>query len=661
MTHSIWLSRKEVERLTGWTERTVLRKQASGELKTRPAQKAGNGKQAREYSAASLPSDAQLRLMEQKMSSAALVPVKQSITAVPSLPEPKSERVVLALEALDDEARAQAQQRLKVLAPMIDFVNRTNGHKPLFRATDGGEFTTLSGIVEHLAKVTGFGKSSIWEWWKRFTTDGPGALADRARSDAGKSRFFERHQEAAAFARNKYLNERLSIALVHRALLREWHRFSKDAKPPDYKTLRVYLQSISPLIKMIAREGDKAYKEQAAPYIIRDISQIRVNQYWISDHMIHDVWVRNDGVFPELAENEAFRPWLTCIVDMRSRRVVAPTWCATPSSRSIGSALLLGMRLFGRPEVFYIDNGKDYNRLSDDQAGVLIRLGIQSQHCLPRHPQSKQIESFFRTIHQQFDVLWRPYYCGTSAAARPEDCDAVLREHKRALKIGAASPLEPASEFIHSCARYLDEFNEFHKHSGQGMNGRSANEVYDSELPPDRRSPVNPADVAQLFWERDTRIICEGGDVRLDKFRFEPADQDSFAALMLRIGQEIIVARDPRNLSEAIALTNEREPKYLGHLKSKEMAVHGQTDRDMIRLRMRKEGAVRTAVKRFLAVEARQRQLAGDLTEIDALKHRAAASSAKPNIHALSVPRAVNAPAQPRMHADDIADSFLEE
>jgi transposase InsO family protein len=661
MTHSMWISRQEVEQLTGWTARTIFRKQSSGELKTRVKETARNGKQAVEYSAASLPSAAQLKLMELKMATSALVPFKQSVSAVATLPEPRSERVVLALESLNEESRAQAQQRLKIIAPMIDFVNRTNGSKPVFRSTSGEEFTTLTAIVEHLAKVTKYSKASIWDWWNRFKQYGPGALADRARSDAGKSLFFKRHPEAAAFVSNKYLNERLSVALVHRALLREWHRFSKEAKAPDYKTLRLYLQrEVSPLVVMIARESDRTYKEQAAPYIIRDYTKIRVNQEWVSDHMLHDVWVRNDGVFPELAENEAFRPWLTCIVDMRSRRVVGPTWCVTPSSRSIGSALLLAMRLFGRPEVFYIDNGKDYNRLSDDQNGVLMRLGIQSRHCLPKHPQSKQIESFFAGLHKRFDVLWRPAYCGTSPATRPDDCDALLREHKKLVKAGGPSPLPTASEFIKSCAQWLDEFNET-THSGQGMRGRTPADVYDAELPPGRRTPVHPADVAQLFWERDTRIICEGGCVRLDKFLFEPADQESFAALMLRIGQEIIIARDPRNLSEAIALTNERDTKYLGHLRSQEMVVHGETDRDVIRLRMRKESGVRTAVKQWLTALSRQREIAGDVTELNALKYRANASAVQPNIHAFSVPKAVNAPAQPRMHVDDIANSFLED
>jgi hypothetical protein len=193
------------------------------------------------------------------------------------------------------------------------------------------------------------------------------------------------------------------------------------------------------------------------------------------------------------------------------------------------------------------------------------------------------------------------------------------------------------------------------------MNGRCPADVYDAELPPERRTPVNPADVAQLFWERDTRIICEGGAVRLDKFRFVPGDPESFAALMLRVGEEIIVARDPRNLSEAIAMTNEREPVYLGHLRSQEMAIHGQTDRDVIRLRMRMETGVRTAIKQSNAALARMRAVSGDVTELEALRRRAAASSVQPNIHALSVPRVVNAPAQPRMRPDDIADSFLED
>ncbi|MFL6310606.1 MAG: hypothetical protein ACJ71W_00745 [Terriglobales bacterium] len=672
MTHSVWISRKEVKQLTGWTDRTIFRKQQSDEIKARPTKEIGrNGKPVLEYSSATLPTAAQLKLMEVKMAASALVPIKQSITAVATLPEPKSERVIMAMDALDDESRAQATQRLKVISPMIDFVNRTNGHKPVFRGNSGEEFTTLSAIVSHLSFITNFAERSIWDWWKRFTKDGPGALADRARSDAGKSRIFRDHPDAAAFCRNKYLNERLSVALVHRALLREWHRFSKEAKPPDYKTLRVYLsREIAPLIKMIARQPDSVYKEQAAPYIIRDISKIRVNQVWISDHMLHDVWVRNNRradtgqlVFPELGENQQLRPWFTCIMDMRSRRITGPTWCATPSSRSIASALLLAMRLFGKPEEFYIDNGKDYNRLSDEESGVLFRLAIAARNCLPRHPQSKQIESFFgNSMHKQFDALWRPFYCGTSAATRPDDCNEALKEHAALMKHGHGdkSPLPLASEFIQSAARYLDEFNET-PHSGQAMGKRSPNDVFDAELPPERRSPVNPADVAQLFWERDTRIICEGGDVRLDKFRFEPADQGSFAALMLRIGQEIIVARDPRNLSEAIALTNEREPKYLGYLRSREMAVHGETDRDVIRLRMRKEGAVRTAVKQLLAAESRQRAISGDVTELEALRRRAAASAVQPNIHALSVPKAVNGNAQPSMHADDIADSFLEE
>ena len=202
---SAWLSLREVMSVTGWTDRTVHRKAAANEIKSRTTgQISGNGKQIREYAAASLPADAQLNLMESRIASTALVPIKQSIHAHASLPEPRSERVVLALEALDPEAREQAQTRLKLISPLIDFVNKTNGHKPVFKSSASGEeFTTLSAVVKHLAAITRNSERSIWEWWKRYRESGPGALADAARSDAGKSRFFQEHAEAAAFCSNK--------------------------------------------------------------------------------------------------------------------------------------------------------------------------------------------------------------------------------------------------------------------------------------------------------------------------------------------------------------------------------------------------------------------------------------------------------------------------
>jgi hypothetical protein len=685
MTHSTWISRAEVQQLTGWARSTVFLKQSKGELKSRPVKASGNGKQVLEYDASSLPADAQLKLMQLKMSSQALVPVNKSvsITAVATLPSPDSDQVTRALSSFSADEQMQARERLEAIKYMIDFVNKTNGHKPLFKGISGEDFTSLSAVAKHIASVTAYSERNVWRWWKRYIAPGGVSnLIDGARSDQGKSRFFHEHREAAAFAQNKYLNEkRLSVTLIHEELLREWPRLRahQDAQAPDYKTLRTYLQrEIAPLVKIVARGGERAYNEKAAPFIIRNIEAKSVNEYWISDHMLHDVWVRNDGWFGELDRNEAFRPYLTCIVDMKSRRVVGTAWCVNPSSNTISSALQLAMRKFGKPQCFYVDNGKDFKRLAKDapalpvpsedankvmfNLGVLVRLGIHPQHCLPLHPQSKQIESFFHTLHQRFDVRWGDAYAGISPKDRPEECDAILAEHKRLMKQGRGdeSQLPLASEFIENACYYLDEFNSTHRHSGQGMRMRTPNQVFDAELPLEKRQPVDIRSIAPLFWNYQERTVREGGCIDLYNTRYEPADGDSAAGMMLRVTAKVRIACDPLNLGEAVAFDD--TGRFLGHLRSQQMLVHGATSEEDIKASMRARRTYFRAVKTYQSTLERSRAAAGDLTTLESLKRRAlSAGVPKPNVYALPFPKAVGERAPQRMHADDIADSFMEE
>jgi putative transposase len=685
MTHCVWISREEVQLVTGWSRRTIFLKQQKQQLITRPVKASGNGKPVLEYAASSLPADAQLKLMQLKMSSQALVPVNKSvsITATATLPAPDSNQVTMALAAFSVEEQMQAKERLEAIKYMIDFANKTNGHKPLFKGTNGEDFTSLSAVAKHIAKVTQYSERNIWRWWKRYTAPGGVSnLIDGARCDNGKSRFFQEHREAAAFAQNKYLNEkRLSVTLIFEEMMREWPRLRahQDAQPPSYTTLRTYLQrEIAPLLKIVAREGERAYNEKAAPFIIRNIEAKSVNEYWISDHMLHDVWVRNDGWFGELDRNEAFRPYLTCIVDMKSRRVLGTAWCVNPGSNTISSALQHAMRKFGKPLCFYVDNGKDFKRLAKDaptlpvpsddankvlfNLGVLIRLGIHPQHCLPLHPQSKQIESFFHTLHQRFDVLWGDAYAGTSPKDRPEECDAVLAEHKKLMKIGRGdeSPLPPASEFIENACYFLDEFNSTHRHSGQGMRMRTPNQVFDAELPKDKLQPVDIRAIAPLFWNYQERTVREGGCIDLYNTRYEPADGESAAGMMLRVTAKVKIACDPLNLGEAIAFDDAGH--FLGHLRSQQMLVHGATSEEDIKQSMRARRIYLSASKQYQHTLQRSREAAGDVTMLESLKRRAMQSAIpKPNVYALPVPKAVGERAQPRMHVDDIADSFFEE
>jgi putative transposase len=649
-----WITLEQLLQLTGWDRSTAFRKQASGELRTRLSERAANGKRRREYDACDLPAEIRERRLRQQLS-----PSSGLTTSAP--------RVVRWFAHLDKDAQDQAKGRLAIIQPMLDFHN--SGQRPL--CGPGERVSSLSAIAKHVAATSGRSERTIWNWWRSYMkVSGPGALADSPRKDRSVSRFFTAHAEAAQYVQNKLWNERLSVTMIHEALVRDWPRFrltGEDA-PPSREAVRFFVNGLPSIITDVAHGGERAYKEDFAPFIIRDRRKLRANQWWISDHMVHDVWVRNDRdpekngpVFGELRLHEAFRPWLTAIQDMKSRRIVGKVWCVTPSSNTISSSLRFALERYGCPESFYVDNGKDYNKVSDDASGLLSRLGIRTQRCIPRHPQSKQIESFFKTLHQRFDVLWRPFYAGTSPKTRPEECDAMRREHERLVKAGQGhnSPLPEASKFILMASQWLEEFDS--TFADKQFGELTPEQIFDADLPQQDRRPLKSADVAQLFWERDKRKVCEGGCVRLFNTRYEPADPESAAALTLSIRREVMVACDPLNVGEAVAFA--LDGKFLGALRSQEMLVHGEISRDDISASMRQRRGVFNAIKRYTSELKRARDAAGDSSELEQLERRAiAAGERRPNIYAMPAPKALAAAADSsRKFVADIADGYFEE
>ena len=329
---------------------------------------------------------------------------------------------------------------------------------------------------------------------------------------------------------NKYLGERLSIRLVYQALLRDLRSLEPECtRPPSYSAVRSYLRQLPKPLLILSREGKRQFQERCEPYLLTDFDSLVPNQIWVSDHGQHDVWVRND-LFSGVSANAAVRPWLTAVIDMRSRKIVGTAWSANPSSHTISSALRVAIENFGIPQTLVIDNGKDYEKIgridfSPECSGVLVRLGIQPHYCLPRHPQSKLIESWFGTVRKRFDCLW-PSWCGSGPKDRPEPCTDALKEHQAFLKgKRKSSPLPLASEFIATARQWIEEYNSQHAHGGRGMSGRTPDEVFDELLPPGQRRLIESPEVLYaLFWDRQRRKVSEGGCVQLYGERYEPAD-----------------------------------------------------------------------------------------------------------------------------------------
>jgi putative transposase len=436
--------------------------------------------------------------------------------------------------------------------------------------------------------------------------------------------------------------------------VREWPRlYNHGSKPPSYTTVRIYLKSRPEAVRTLAKEGEKVFNNKMRPFVIRDYRKLAVNEIWVSDHMRHDVFVRNDLDLPGSTPDARLRLWLTAFMDVRSRKIVGMSWCVNPSSESISSALRVAVAQFGVPREVLIDNGEDYKKiskqvpLSPELNGVMARLEMRVRRALPYEPQAKPIESFFRTLHQRFDAKLAPYYCGPSPERRPEECALIIKEHDQYLsgKIDQ-SPLLPASEFIAMAAMWLvSDYNSEFEHSGHGMDGRTPNEIFDELLPEASRQRCNPQELAPLFWEREKRVLREGGCVMIRKERYEPADAPSAAQLQLHNAKEIIIACDPMNLGEAIAL--DLDGRFLGFLRSQER-TSWNLSKEELRAMMRDRARLGRVTKDYLAGLARRRELAGDSTELDVMRQRVGIVEAVPDSEQHRLPSEAIAPMRAR-------------
>jgi len=122
------------------------------------------------------------------------------------------------------------------------------------------------------------------------------------------SRWFRAHPEARFAVLSVYLEEGRGVKAAYTSLLRQASKFNLSAAElPSYETVRCWLasQEVPAPIKCLAREGEKTHNEKMLPYLSRSY-RMPPNKIWVSDHMIHDVMVRND-CFLDLPANTAMR------------------------------------------------------------------------------------------------------------------------------------------------------------------------------------------------------------------------------------------------------------------------------------------------------------------------------------------------------------------
>lgn len=644
-----WLDTAMVAGLTGDCTRTVRLRAANRDYVFRQQRLGRRGRPQLQIALSSLSADAQMKYARLQLTAAqahALVPADP---AQPTLFASPVEIDMRAWADVPDDKKDEAKRRLNAITPMIEW---NAGHRLPYTLRDGSAVRTSEDLARYVAEQYAISRTSAWAWYSAFKKEGVIGLVRSKRSDASRSRFFESHAEAAKFVLAKYQElgqcsptGSPNLMLIYDELVREYPRMypqEKDRRPSP-GTVRNFLAGLPPCVRDAARLTRQAHDAKYSPFVLTNIAALKVNEYWVCDHRVLDILSFND-CFATAPQWRLLRVWVTAIEDMRSRVV----WCTctdSPSWRSIASALRIGMARFGRPRVFYCDNGKDFKKvggayaraaesLNDDgqvlagkiTENLLARLGVRPQYCIPKHPRSKMIESFFATVSKRFDVMFGAGYAGAKPSLRPDQCREAEKRHHLWMEGKAnETPFLPASHLVELVQAWTEEYNTFHAHSGHGMDGRAPYDVMRELLP--QPELVDVAAIEPLFWAHEPRIVSSC-TVQINKQTYEGAGDHDAAAMYAANGTEITLAYDPDNLDRALAIANGQVIARLQRQQRLDRGLSGerspQTEAEIARIQRMGRANYKAAMRFW------QFATEGVPTMLDGLRERAGLPAPRP-------------------------------
>jgi transposase InsO family protein len=634
---NVWLKSGEFRARIGMSKSTLYRKKESGEVKFRETSRGLEFLLGEPGSAPASPCTAGSLMKKNLHNALAVAGVRGELLDVHAKPC-----------HLTSEQQSAMKEMEKLLAPMIAF---REGRLPALHLENGRKIFSLTAVVEWLSSQGLASKSKLWRLWEK-SDEGKNieALAPRPRKDRGRLRAFENRPELQKFVTAKWV-ETENIAFVRDAVKREWDGsllpHGKDSKPPRYGAIARFIESIPQAVRDCATLTKQKYEALHAPYIVTGRgSYTRPNQVWVADHRLFDVLVGNDS-FPYAHTRGAIRLWITVIVDMRTRVIVGWAWSISASWQSIASALHMGISRFGKPELFYMDNGKDFRKigagaergsllalsvpkeldehgrvpLSSETQGLLARLGIKVSYCTPFHPQAKQIESLFNLVAKRFDrTFFKHGYTGSKPELRSDFCAVAEKQYKEFLAgKRQKSPLVGAKQFMALHAQWIKEFNESHLHSGRGMEGKTPLAVMDELLPVAQREIPDMLALAPLFWDVQKHKVsnCK---IQMNNTTYSAALDDAEGQANIFQANESVVAVhcDPNDMANALAFEDVPSGRLLACLVSDELAAQAPITVEHVKAVARQRAKLRKASMQSMAALT-----TGVPTEIELLEARA--------------------------------------
>lgn len=226
-----------------------------------------------------------------------------------------------------------------------------------------------------------------------------------------------------------------------------------EEKCPSYSAAQRFIKKLPAQIREKGRMGQREIKKIKA-YVSRDTSDLWPTAVYTADGHTFDAEIEHP------LTGKPFRPEITTVVDVYTRKVVGWSIDLNERTNSVYAALAMSIKTHGIPAIWYVDNGKGFNNkfFDDSVVGLLSRLNIRKENSIAYNSQARGIgERIHRTIWVRA-AKELPTYMG--ADMDPQAKQAVFKKTRQDIaKIGGSKLLMKWADFIVFCQKHVDWYN----------------------------------------------------------------------------------------------------------------------------------------------------------------------------------------------------------
>lgn len=462
------------------------------------------------------------------------------------------EDIIKLSESEQENAAADtfSEEERKEIDFWIDLVSRWQEYRKMPGVTSMADvdqkFVTFCSLEYPDRRIS---IDTLYRKWKAVKeNDLKGLVDQRGKWRKGKSSIDETVWQAFLYY---YLDEAqhpIQKCLEYTKMWAQELRPDLYADIPSYSAFYRKLASVPEGVKVLGREGHKAYNDRCAPYIRRIYDDMASNEWWIADNHTFDVMVKDK-------DGKLHRPYLTAFLDARSGIFTGFYVTYNPSSEATLIALRRGILEYGIPDNIYVDNGREFltfdigglghrkKKPKDgmelfEPPGVFKRLGINMTNAIVRNAKAKIIERRFRDVKDSLSRLFNTY-TGGNVVEKPERLKTVLKKD-------AIYTDDEFNEYVEAVIKYYFNMMPYNG-AVEADKGKAKQDIFNEYLYKKRTASEEDLNLMLMRSGRPQKVGRRGVHLDIAGGRIDYWN-DEFVHLMF--GKQVYFRYDPDNLSQ---------------------------------------------------------------------------------------------------------------